>query len=123
MATGDTDTVEEQVFTPRTYRAGGFLLLLSGVIGAIVGLALLIAGATGGVFGVSPLLAGVAGAYVLVFAVIEFAAGASAYGGHNWYGSMTGGVLGMLGIVTIPLDVIGIILIALAEGEFDHVKQ
>ncbi|MFB6129480.1 MAG: hypothetical protein ABEJ28_01500 [Salinigranum sp.] len=94
--------------------------MLSGVISAIVGLGLLIASATGGVFGLSPLVSGVVGGYVLVFAVIEFAAGWSAYQGHNWYGSMTGGILGMLGLVTLPLDLVGVILVALGEGEFDR---
>jgi len=108
----------EHAFTPRTYRAGGFLLVLSGVISAIVGLALLIAGTAGGVLGYGPLVTGVVGAYVLVFAVIEFAAGTSAYRGRNWYASMTGGILGMLGVVTLPLDLVGLILVALGEGEF-----
>lgn len=113
----------EGTFTPRTYHAGGFLLMLGGVISAIVGLVGLIASATGGLFGLSALVTGVIGGYVLVFGVIQFAAGASAYRGHNWYGSMTGGVLGMLGIVTLPLDLIAVILIALGEGEFDHERE
>jgi len=97
--------------------------MLSGVISAIVGLAFLIAGATGGtgILGVtlSPLLAGIVGDYVVVFAVIEFGAGALAYRGHNGYGSMTGGILGLLGLVTLPLDLVGIVLVALGEGDFD----
>ncbi|MFB6129237.1 MAG: hypothetical protein ABEJ28_00255 [Salinigranum sp.] len=107
-------------FTNRTYRAGGFLLMLAGVISAIVGLALLIAAAGGGIAPLSPLAAGLLGGYVLVFAVIEFVAGAMAYRGHNWYGSMTGGILGMLGFVTLPLDLVGVVLVALGEGQFDR---
>lgn len=106
-------------FTSRTYKAGGFLLMLAGVIGAIVGLGLLIAAAAGGVAQLNALTAGIAGGVVLVFAVIEFAGGWSAYNGRNWYGSMTAGILGLVTFFTFPLDLVGVILIALGEGEFE----
>jgi|GEM_PF-2629233 len=108
-------------FTHRTRHAGGFLLMLAGVIGAIVGLGLLIA-AAGGVdlFGLTAFSAGLAGGVVLVFSVVEFAGGWAAYQGHNWYGSMTAGVLGMVTFFTLPLDLIGTLLIALSESQFDR---
>lgn len=116
-----TETVAS-TFTHRTHRAGGFLLMVAGVISAIVGLALLIVAASGGTLplGVSSLVAGLLGGYVLVFAVIEFVAGVLAYRGRDWYASMTGGILGMFGLVTLPLDLIGVILISLGEGQFDR---
>lgn len=107
-------------FTHRTHRAGGFLLILAGIIGAITGLGLLIGAAGGGVFGLGAVTAGVFGAVVLVFAVIETAGGWAAYNGRNWYGSMTAGVLGMVTFFTLPLDLIGTLLIALGEGQFDR---
>lgn len=116
-----TETVV-QSFTHRTHRAGGFLLMLAGVISAIVGLGLLMAAAGGGlaVVGASGFVTGLFGGYVLVFAVIEFIAGVLSYRGRNWYASMTGGILGMFGLVTLPLDLVGIILVALGEGQFDQ---
>lgn len=116
-----TETVVED-FTHRTHRAGGFLLMLAGVISAIVGLGLLVASAAGGLpaLGASALVTGLFGGYVLVFAVIEFIAGVLSYRGRNWYASMTGGILGMFGLVTLPLDLVGIILVALGEGHFDR---
>ena len=116
-------TEREITYTPRTYKAGGFLLMLAGVIGAIVGLGLLIASAGTSVLGLSGLAAAIAGGVVLVFSIIEFTGGASAYRGHNWYGSMTAGVLGLVTFFTLPLDLMGTFLIALGEGQFDHAKE
>jgi len=107
-------------FTHRTHKAGGFLMMLAGVIGAIVGLGLLITSATGALASVTPLTTAIAGGVVLVFSVIEFGGGWSAYQGHNWYGSMTAALLGLVTFFTLPLDLLGAILIALGEGQFDH---
>jgi len=123
MATTDRVTEREITYTPRTYKAGGFLLMLAGVIGAIVGLGLLITSAGISLFGLSGLAAAIAGGVVLVFSVIEFAGGASAYRGRNWYGSMTAGVLGLVTFFTLPLDLMGTFLIALGEGQFDHARE
>jgi len=102
------------------YHAGGFLMMLAGVIGAVVGLGLLISAATGGVVGLlTPIGAAVAGGIVLVFSVIEFVGGTRAYRGKNWYGSMTAAILGLVTFFTLPLDLLGALLIALSEGEFD----
>ncbi|HET7325057.1 MAG TPA: hypothetical protein VFJ06_12065 [Halococcus sp.] len=113
-----------QTFTHRTYEAGGFLLMLSGVIGAIFGLALLFWTATGSLtvagFTLSGAVGAVAGVVVLVFSVIEFTGGVFGYRGTNWYGSMIGGILGMVKLVTFPLDLIGTVLISLGEGHFDR---
>ena len=57
---------------------------------------------------------------MLVLAVIDFIAGVLSYRGWNWYASMTGGILGTFGLVTLPLDLVGIILVALGEGQFDR---
>ncbi|MFB6130737.1 MAG: hypothetical protein ABEJ28_07960 [Salinigranum sp.] len=114
-----TEVEVETSFTDRTHKAGGFLLMLAGVIGAIVGLGMLIAAAGGGAFGFGPLVAGALGGIVLVFSVIEFAGGWSAYDGQNWYGSMTAAILGLVTFFTLPLDLIGAILIALGEGTFE----
>ncbi|MGA9399866.1 hypothetical protein [Haladaptatus sp.] len=123
MATTDRVVERETTYTPRTYKAGGFLLMLAGVIGAIVGLGLLITSAGISLLGLSGLGAATAGGVVLVFSVIEFAGGASAYRGHNWYGSMTAGVLGLVTFFTLPLDLMGTFLIALGEGQFDHAQE
>lgn len=116
-----TMSAEEATFTSRTHKAGGFLLMLAGVIGVIVGLGLLIAAAAGANLGVglTALTGGIAGGVILVFAAIEFAGGLSAYQGKNWYGSMTAGILGLITFFTFPLDLVGVILIALGEGEFE----
>ena len=105
------------------YKAGGFLLMLAGVVGAIVGLGLLITSAGVPMLGLSGLGAATVGGIVLVFSIIEFAGGVSAYRGRNWYGSMTAGVLGLVTIFTLPLDLIGTLLIALGEGEFDREEE
>ncbi|MFB6253657.1 MAG: hypothetical protein ABEI06_03515 [Halobacteriaceae archaeon] len=107
-------------FTHRTHRAGGFMMILAGVIGAIVGLALLIGAATGGILGLTATTEAIIGGVVLVFSVIEFVGGWSAYKGKNWYGSMTAAVLGIVTFFTFPLDLLGAILVALGEGRFDH---
>ncbi|MFB6178677.1 MAG: hypothetical protein ABEI77_03005 [Halorientalis sp.] len=109
-------------FTHRTHRAGGFLLVLAGIISAIIGLGLLMAAASGGLaaVGASSFVTGLIGGYVLVFGAIEFIAGVLAYYGEDWYVSMAGGILGMAGLVTLPLDLVGIILVALGEGQFEH---
>lgn len=65
----------------------------------------------------------VAGGIILTLSIIEFAGGTSACHGHNWYGSMIAGVLGLVTFVTIPLDLIGTLLIALGEGQFDHTRE
>ncbi|MFH5799435.1 hypothetical protein [Haladaptatus sp. CMAA 1911] len=123
MATTERVVEREETYTPRTYKAGGFLLMLAGVIGAIVGFGLLITGAGIPLLGLGGFAAGVAGGVVLVFSVIEFAGGASAFRGRNWYGSMTAGVLGLVTFFTLPLDLIGTFLIALGEGQFDHAEE
>jgi hypothetical protein len=123
MATTERVVEREVAYTPRTYKAGGFLLMLAGVIGAIVGLGLLITSAGISLLGLSGLGAATAGGVVLVFSVIEFAGGVSAYRGHNWYGSMTAGVLGLVTFFTLPLDLIGTLLIALGEGQFDQEEK
>lgn len=107
--------------TQRMYRAGGFLLMLAGVIGAIVGFGLLIAAAAGVSLGLglTPLTGGIVGGVVLVFAAVEFAGGVAAFNGKNWYGSMTAGIIGMITIFTLPLDLVGVLLISLAEGDFE----
>jgi hypothetical protein len=94
--------------------------MVAGVIGAIVGLGFLIAAAAGGVGGLDPLTAGLAGGIILVFAVIEFAGGWAAYHARGWYGSMTAGVLGLVTFFTFPLDLVGTILIAISEDQFDR---
>jgi hypothetical protein len=113
----------EVTYTPRTYKAGGFLLMLAGVIGVIVGLGLLITSAAGQMLGVTGLGVAILAGIVLVFSIIEFAGGWSAYNGHNWYGSMTAGVLGLVTFFTLPLDLIGTFLIALGEGQFDRKEE
>ncbi|MFB6154159.1 MAG: hypothetical protein ABEJ27_07905 [Halodesulfurarchaeum sp.] len=112
---------EPMTFTQRTHKYGGFLMMLAGVIGAIVGLGLLIGAATGGLLGLGLSAVGeaVIGGIVLVFSVIEFGGGWSAYNGTNWYGSMTAAILGLVTFFTFPLDLIGAILIALGEGRFE----
>lgn len=110
-------------FTYRTYKAGGFLLVLSGVISVIIGLALLFWTATGSltVTGVSlnGTMGALAGVIILVFGVIEFIGGVVSYRGNNWYVAMIGGILGMVKLVTFPLALIGTVLISLGEGQFD----
>ncbi|WP_139136026.1 hypothetical protein [Haladaptatus sp. W1] len=123
MATTERVVERETTYTPRTYRAGGFLLMLAGIIGVIVGLGLLITSASLEVLGLSGLGGAVLAGIVLVFSIIEFAGGWSAYNGHNWYGSMTAGVLGLVTFFTLPLDLIGTVLIALGEGQFDHEEE
>lgn len=110
-------------FTHRTHKAGGILLVIAGVVGAIVGLGLLISAATGALEIVSPLVTAISGGMVLVFSVIEFGGGIAAYNGRNWYGSMTAAILGLVTFFTLPLDLIGTVLIALGEGHFDHVGE
>lgn len=106
-------------FTERTYKAGGVLLMIAGIIGAIIGLALLLGGASvGTVFGVNGLVLVAVGAVMLIFSLIEFAGGAASYNGRSWYGGIIGGILGILTIFTIPLDLIGLVLISLGEGQF-----
>ncbi|ODR82642.1 hypothetical protein BG842_16320 [Haladaptatus sp. W1] len=97
--------------------------MLAGIIGVIVGLGLLITSASLEVLGLSGLGGAVLAGIVLVFSIIEFAGGWSAYNGHNWYGSMTAGVLGLVTFFTLPLDLIGTVLIALGEGQFDHEEE
>ena len=109
---------DRAAFTSRTYIAGGFLLMIAALLGAIVGLGLLIASATGELG--PALFWGIVGAFVLVISAIEFAGGWSAYHGRNWYGSMTAGILGLMTIFTFPLDLLGTILIALGESQFDR---
>lgn len=96
-------------------------MILAGVIGAITSLGLLVSSGTGesALLGLSPTAGAIVSAIILVFSVIEFLGGVSAYKGRNWYASMTAGVLGFVTIFTFPLDLVGIILIALGEGEFD----
>jgi len=106
-------------YTPRVYRAGGFLMMLAGVIGTIVGLGLLVSSSAGGIAALGPLATAVAGGVALVFSVIEFAGGAQAFRGRNWYGSMTAAMLGLVTFFTLPLDLVGAFLIALGEGEFE----
>jgi len=115
-----TETTRTADFTRRTYRAGGFLMMLAGVIGAIVGLGLLIASATTPPLGLTPILSAILGGVTLVFSVIEFAGGVRAYQGKNWYGSMTAAMLGLVTFFTLPLDLMGAVLIALGEGNFER---
>lgn len=122
MSESATETRHPAAFSYRTYKAGGVLLMISGVLGSIAGLALLFGsslfGNTLNALGVTSLTAAI-GVVVLVFSVIEFAGGYLGYGGHSWYGSMIGGILGMVTIVTLPLNLIGTMLIALGEGQFE----
>ena len=103
------------------YKAGGVLLMIAGVLGSIVGLALLfgvsLVGAALSALGITSLAAAI-GVVMLVFSIIEFAGGYVAYEGRSWYASIVGAVLGMLTIVTLPLTMVGMILIALGEGQF-----
>ncbi|MCO8256774.1 hypothetical protein NKF26_23410 [Haladaptatus sp. AB618] len=123
LATTEGIVERETTYTPRMYKAGGFLLMLSGVIGTIVGVGLLITSDSISMLGLSGLGTATVGIIVLVFSIIEFAGGASAYRGQNWYGSITAGVLGLVTIFTLPLDLIGTLLIALGEGEFDRKEE
>lgn len=116
-----SEYTERPTFTSRTYTAGGFLLMIAGLLGAIVGLGLLIAAATAEL--APELFWGIVGAFVLVISAIEFAGGWSAYHGRNWYGSMTAGILGLMTIFTFPLDLLGTILIAMGEGQFDREER
>jgi len=113
----------DREFTDRTHKAGGFLLMLAGIIGVIVGLVGLISAVTGTAIPLvdfSPVVTGLGSAVVVVFALIEFGGGVAAYRGKNWYGSMTAAILGMVTLFTLPLDLIGTILIALGEGGFER---
>jgi hypothetical protein len=108
-------------FTDRTHKAGGVCLLIAGVIGAIVGLSLLFGAASITVpflGGASGIVLAALGVVVLIFSIIEFGGGVAAYEGRSWYGSMIGGILGMVTFFTLPLDIIGTLLIALGEGQF-----
>lgn len=120
----ETETFQpDHDFTDRTYKAGGVLLLIAGVIGAIVGLGMLLGSTTGSVFGLNPPTAALLGGVMLVFSVIEFGGGILAYRGSNWYGSMTAAILGLVTVFTLPLDLIGTILIALGEDHFDQQRD
>ncbi len=122
MSESETETRVPTAFSYRTYKAGGVLLMIAGVIGSIVGLALLFGPA---LFGVTLRLLGIGGlaaafgGVVLVFSVIEFAGGYVAYEGRSWYASIVGAVLGMVTGITLPLTIVGAVLIALGEGQFE----
>lgn len=134
-------------YSERTHRAGGLLLMLSGVITATTSLAMLVVAGDGkvsvpanriaefdalfeGLLGVEKLfssfiytvppwvIAAVA-AFSLVISVLLLLGGASSYRGKNWYASMTTGVLGLTVLHTFPLTIVAVILISLAEGRFD----
>jgi hypothetical protein len=108
-------------FTDRTHKAGGVCLMIAGVIGAIVGLSLLFGAASITVpvlGGASGIVLAALGVIMLIFSIIEFGGGVAAYEGRSWYGSMVGGILGFVTFFTLPLDIIGTILIALGEGQF-----
>lgn len=113
--------------TPRAHKAGGFILMLDGVIGAVVGLGLLVLAAAGGgsavpgLTGLSVLPAGLAGGVLLVVSVIEAAGGRAAYHGRNWYASMAAGVLALtLGSITFVLGFLGVFLVAISEDHFGN---
>lgn len=121
----ETQRTEEQrltgTFTERTHKAGGVCLMIAGVIGVIVGLVMLFGAAsiTLPVFGgAGSIVMSAVGVIVLIFSIIEFGSGVAAYEGRSWYGSMIGGILGFVTFFTIPLDIIGTLLIALGEGQF-----
>ncbi|MFB6079522.1 MAG: hypothetical protein ABEJ81_00745 [Haloferacaceae archaeon] len=107
-------------FTHRTHRAGGVLLMIAGVIGAVVGLGFLLGATAGTVFGLAASTAALVGGVMLVFSVIEFGGGVLASRGHNWYGSLTAAVLGIVTFFTLPLDLVGTVLVALGEGHFEE---
>jgi len=112
------------VYTDRAHRAGGFLLILGGIIGTITGLVtLMYAASRPSLFGFTSVTVAVVGGIVLVFSIIEFAGGWSAYRARNWYGSLTAGVLGIVTGVSMPLAIIGTLLIALSEGQFDRHEE
>lgn len=122
MSETETEVRYPVTFSHRTYKAGGVLLMIAGVIGSIIGLALLfgasVFGGTLTALGVTS-LAAIIGVVMLVFSVIEFGGGYVAYEGKSWYASIVGAVLGMVAIVTLPLTMVGMVLIALGEGQFE----
>lgn len=114
----ESQPIDGHDFTHRTHRAGGVLLMVAGAIGAVVGLGLLLGATAGGSFGLSATATATVGGVMLVFSVIEFGGGILGYRGSNWYGSLTAAILGLVTFFTLPLDLVGTILIALGEGHF-----
>lgn len=106
--------------SPRTRRAGGVTLILASVVGVLVGLGLLVATAAGGVLGLLTARTAVSlGVIILVASVLEFLGGWAAYRGRHWYGSMACAVLGLSTLFAFPIALVGTLLVALSEDEFE----
>lgn len=106
-------------FTHRIHRVGGVLLVIAGVIGAMIGLGIALAGLVQPIAGLEPLTTGVLGGVVLMIGVVQVLGGRLAYQGRSWYGGMVAGLLGLAMLATAPLTLLGVVLIALGESQFD----
>lgn len=115
-------------FTPHVHRTGGALLMSAGLLDVIAGLASAVAAVTPpsltaavapALFGPLPLVVFFLGSGVaIVVGCIEIAGGWAAATGRYWYGSLATGVLGQVVVITLPLNVLAVVLVALAEGQF-----
>lgn len=114
-------TERETVYSPRTRRAGGGLLLLTGGLGALLGVALLVYAAIGGFAGVPPETVALFALPTLLVGGVQLYGGWVAWRGRRWRVAMATGVVGLLfspNPVLIPVKVVALVLLAISEDQF-----
>lgn len=116
-----TVTRPDTVYSARTRRAGAALFLLSGVLGALLGVALLGYVVVGGFAGVPPETIVVFALPVLLVAAVQLYGGWVAWQGRRWRVAILAGVIGLLvspNPLLIPLKVVGLVFLGLSEDQF-----
>lgn len=111
----------EAVYSPRLRRAGGALLLLTGALGALLGLGLLGYAVLGGFAGVPPVTIALFALPTLLGGGIQLYGGWTAWQGRRWRVAVAAGVVGLLfspNPVLIPVKVVALAFLGLSEDQF-----
>lgn len=114
-------TTHETVFSARTRRVGATLLLLTGALGALLGVVLLYYFVTGGFAGVPPVTIALFAVPILLVAVLQLVGGWLAWRGRRWRVAIGAGVVGLLfspNPVLVPVKVVALVFLGLSEDQF-----
>lgn len=109
------------IYSPRTRRAGGTLLLLTGSLGTLLGVGLLSYAALGGFAGVPPVTIALFALPTLLVGVGQMYGGWIAWRGRRWRVAMAIGVVGLLfspNPVLVPVKLVALVLLAISEDQF-----
>jgi len=117
---GDERGPSPPLVTSRVNKFAGALLLLGALSIGTLGIGMLASPGVEVVGELTPSLAIIAGAYLLGASIVKATAGFLALAGRAWYTCYTATLLSATALITLPLDVLALGLLALGEGRFDR---